>query len=171
MAPRRHTLRTATAAVALALVVVACSAGDDEPTPPVSLPSTPDTLPATTVDQFDGLLRQLEGTPVVVNLWASWCVPCEAETPKLVEAAAEHPDIQFLGVNSQDARDSAEAFIATHGMTYPSVFDPDGAIKTDLNGNGLPMTVFYRADGSIEATLPIELSQEALDEHLDAISP
>ena len=130
-------------------------------------------MPAVTVDQFDGLLQGLsgQGTPVVVNLWASWCVPCEAETPKLVAAAADHPEVQFLGVNSQDAREDAEVFIAEHDIPYPSVFDPDGAIKTDLNANGLPMTVFYRADGSIEAALPIELSQEALDDHLAAIAP
>ena len=159
--------------VAIALTACTGTSGDDtDPSSPASveLPATPDALPATTVPQFENLLTRLEGAPVVVNVWASWCTPCEAETPKLVEASERHPDVQFLGVDTQDSREGAEEFIADHGVPYPSVFDPTGAILTSLDAAGPPITVFIRDDGTVEGTVPGELSQEALDEHLAAIA-
>lgn len=171
MALRRHLPRTVLSVLALTLAMVACTPGADEPSAQPTLPSTPDALPATSVDQFDELLQTLHGTPVVVNAWASWCDPCKAETPKLVDAAGANPEVQFLGVDTMDARDGAVDFIADHGVPYPSVFDPDGAILRTLSGLGPPITVFYRADGSIQGTVPGELSQEELDEHLAAIAP
>jgi thiol-disulfide isomerase/thioredoxin len=160
----------------LVMVLAACTAKPDEdpdrpPSSSPALPATPEALPATSVPQFQDLLVHLEGTPVVVNAWASWCGPCEAETPKLVDAADRHPDVQFLGVDTQDSRDGAEGFIAEHRVPYPSVFDPTGAILTSLDASGPPITVFYRADGTVEGTVPGELSQEALDQHLAAIAP
>lgn len=168
MAPGRP-VSTVLAALVAVVVLSACTRGDDAQAPTPALPSTPDALPAVSVEGYNDILEQLRGIPVVVNLWASWCEPCKAETPKLVQAAADHPDVQFLGVNALDSRDGAESFIAEHAVTYPSVFDPSGAIKTDLNSNGLPMTVFYRADGTIEASVPAELSQATLDQNLAAI--
>jgi thiol:disulfide interchange protein len=171
MAPDRPLTRTVLASLILAAALSACTGGSDDPPPraAATMPSTPDALPPTTVDQFHELLAQLEGTPVVVNAWASWCEPCKTETPKLVEAAGADPDVQFLGIDTMDAREGAEGFIAEHRVPYPSVFDPDGAILTALNGIGPPITVFYEADGTVEGTVAGELSQAALDEHLAAI--
>ena len=177
MTLRIRTLRRSlTPLLVLAVVLAACTGTPDNdpeasPSPSPTLPATPEALPATSVPQFEDLLVHLEGTPVVVNAWASWCGPCEAETPKLVEAADRHPDVQFLGVDTQDSREGAEGFIAEHHVPYPSVFDPTGAILTSLNASGPPITVFYRADGTVEGTVPGELSQEALDQHLAAIAP
>jgi cytochrome c biogenesis protein CcmG, thiol:disulfide interchange protein DsbE len=158
--------------VVLAFILVACTdaPGDLEPTQPPALPTVVDELPAMTPEGFEALLGQLQGTPVVVNVWAAWCEPCKAETPKLVEAADANPDVQFLGVDTMDSREDAEKFIADHGVPYPSIFDPDGSILRALDGIGPPITVFYHADGSVEGTVPGELSQEALDEHLAVIA-
>ena len=122
------------------------------------------------VETFHSMVRQPEGTPVVVNVWASWCEPCERETPMLTAAAADHPDVRFVGVNTQDSREGAEAFIEQYSIPYPSVFDPDGAIITDLDALGPPVTVFYDANGTEVASVVGELSQQTLDRHLADIT-
>ncbi|MGZ8580790.1 MAG: TlpA family protein disulfide reductase [Actinomycetota bacterium] len=136
----------------------------------MALPSTADELPTADAAAFRGLLDELQGTPVVVNLWASWCEPCKREMPMLSRAAADHPDVQFLGVDTLDSREGAEAFIAEYSVPFPSLFDPDGAIRTELGSFGLPVTVFFDADGNEAAKVDGELSQSALDEHLATIS-
>jgi cytochrome c biogenesis protein CcmG/thiol:disulfide interchange protein DsbE len=133
------------------------------------LPRTVAELPPMDVDGFHELLGQLRGTPVVVNVWASWCDPCIREAPLLASAARTHRDVQFLGVDHQDGRGGAETFIAQYGIPYPSVFDPPGAILTDLEAFAPPATVFYDADGNQTATVIGELSKETLAEHLRAI--
>jgi thiol-disulfide isomerase/thioredoxin len=135
-----------------------------------SLPATVAALPPTDVEAFRALLDDLRGTPVVVNLWASWCEPCEREMPILAQAARAHPDVQFLGVDTLDAREGAEEFIAEFAVPFPSLFDPDGAIRTDLDSFGLPVTVFFDARGNQVGKVDGEISQAALDEHLSAIA-
>lgn len=133
------------------------------------LPSTVAELPNADAEAFRSLMNELRGTPVVVNLWASWCEPCKVEMPRLAEAATEHSGVQFLGVDSLDSRDGAETFIAEYSVPFPSLFDPDGAIRNELESLGLPVTVFFDADGKQIAKVDGELSQSALDEHLAAI--
>ena len=74
--------------------------------------------------------------------------------------------MQFLGVDTLDAREGAEAFIAEFGVPFPSLFDPDGVIRTDLASFGLPVTVFFDAEGNQVGKVDGELSQSTLDEHL-----
>lgn len=133
------------------------------------LPETVAELPNADAEAFRSLMGELQGTPVVVNLWASWCDPCKAEMPRLAEAAAEHPGVQFLGVDTLDSREGAESFITEFSVPFPSLFDPDGAIQTELGSFGLPVTVFFDADGNQVEKVDRELSQSALDDNLAAI--
>jgi thiol-disulfide isomerase/thioredoxin len=134
------------------------------------LPGTVAELPPMDVDGFQDLLGQLRGTPIVVNIWASWCDPCIREAPLLSSAARTHRDVQFLGVDHQDGRDGAETFIEQHHIPYPSVFDPGGTILTDVGALGPPATLFYDADGNQIAKVVGELSEATLAEHLRAIA-
>ena len=152
------------------VVFVACTGDPEQPTRSPSLPTSVTELPTADVESFRALLEDLRGTPVVVNLWASWCEPCEREMPMLAQAARANPDVQFLGVDSLDSREGAEEFIAEFGVPFPSLFDPDGVIRTDLDSFGLPVTVFFDAEGNQVAKVDGELSQAALDEHLAAIT-
>jgi cytochrome c biogenesis protein CcmG, thiol:disulfide interchange protein DsbE len=183
VSPRAHLAGVATALIAAASMALgACDSpeppGAPTPSPALlavegveGLPETVAALPNTDVGAFGTLLEELRGTPVVVNLWASWCEPCEREMPMLSAAARAHDGVQFLGVDSLDAREGAEEFIAEFGVPFPSLFDPDGAIRTDLGSLGLPVTVFFDADGERVAKVDGELSQRALDEQLAAIDP
>jgi cytochrome c biogenesis protein CcmG/thiol:disulfide interchange protein DsbE len=166
----------------LTFALVACSssgaASAPASGPPVTnaataplLPTSVTALPAMDPQGFDELLGQLKGTPVVVNYWASWCTPCRAEAPLLVQAHRRWGDhVQFVGVDLQDNRAGAVRFVDTFDITYPSVFDPSNAIGV---ANGLfapPMTVFYDASGAKVATVPGQLSADALDTNLQAIA-
>ena len=164
----------------LTLLASGCGRADGDtasssPTPAANataapgLPTAVNELPTTDVAGFNALMDELVGTPVVVNVWASWCEPCKAETPLLVRAAEDHPEVQFLGVDVKDSRGGATSFLGTFGVTYPSLFDPPGAIQTELGMLGPPATFFYDASGrQVFRSLGL-LSQEALDAGLAQI--
>jgi cytochrome c biogenesis protein CcmG, thiol:disulfide interchange protein DsbE len=133
------------------------------------LPRTVDALPSLDFDRYERLLYELRGTPVVVNLWASWCGPCRTETPAFVAAAQRCGDrVQFLGVDYQDQRSGAVDFIDRYDVPYPSVMDA-GEIHDRLGFVGLPDTVFYAADGSIASTWSGPITADALTERLDGL--
>ncbi len=87
----------------------------------------------------------------MLNLWASWCGPCRDESPKLeaLWQTDESLDIQFLGVDQQDAKGSARAFVQEFGITYPIAFDPEGTVAASYGALGLPTTFVIDASGVI----------------------
>ncbi len=162
-------------AVALILVVsvvgAACSNGEGSDAGDGSLlPADPYELPAFDIATYERLLDELRGTPVLVNIWASWCGPCRDEGPLLASAHAEFGDrVQFLGVDILDERGSAREFMREYDWTYPSVFDGPGAIRDGLGILGQPATLFYDASGELVKTWSGPLTEEALADGLDAI--
>jgi cytochrome c biogenesis protein CcmG/thiol:disulfide interchange protein DsbE len=117
------------------------------------LPTAVGTLPAFDLERYEKLLGQLRGTPVLVNVWGSWCGPCRSEMPDLVAAHGRYGDrVQFLGVDILDSRASARAFQSEFAMRFPSVFDPAGAIRDGLGLLGQPVTLFYDARGELAST-------------------
>ena len=100
---------------------------------------------------FEAQLAKLEGTPVVVNLWASWCGPCRFEFPYFQKVAAERgKKVAFLGVDSQDSDDAANTFLKELPLPYPSVTDPDKDIADEFGARGLPATAFYDESGELQ---------------------
>jgi cytochrome c biogenesis protein CcmG, thiol:disulfide interchange protein DsbE len=176
MAPRRTVLPLVTL---VTLALTSCTGSSAAPNPSATdagpaasnaataplLPTHVATLPTFDVQRYQQLLTQLRGTPVVVNVWASWCAPCKAEAPLLHDAAARYGrQVQFLGVDILDSRDGGRSFIADHGIGYPSVFDPPGAIRDSLGMIGQPVTVFYDANGSLVSSWPGQLTETALEQ-------
>jgi cytochrome c biogenesis protein CcmG/thiol:disulfide interchange protein DsbE len=88
--------------------------------------------------------QELRGSPVVVNFWASWCIPCREEAPLLERAWREYRDdgVVFLGVNVNDAKSDARRFVEKFGITYPTVRDVDLLLPKDFGVKGLPETFF-----------------------------
>ena len=100
---------------------------------------------------YEETLESLRGTPVVVNVWASWCGPCRFEFPYFQQVAADRGDeVAFLGVLTDDNKKAARDFLEQLPLPYPSVDDPDQAIMRDLGGRGPPITAFYDAGGELE---------------------
>ena len=148
----RRAARVIPALCVVLLGAAACTAASDNPTvgptPGAALPSSSTALPTFTAAQFRRLMGQLSGTPVAVNVWASWCGPCVAEAPDLARTAREYEGrVQFIGVDIQDHLSPARAFVRRFGWPYPSVFDPTGEIRDSLGVLGQPNTVLFDRTG------------------------
>ena len=106
--------------------------------------------------------EDLKGRAVVVNFWASWCIPCREEAPLLERAYREYRDdgVIFLGVNIKDAQSDAEKFIEEFGITYPNVRDVDQELTQPFRVLGLPETFFLDQDWTFFGTVKGEQTAE-----------
>jgi thiol-disulfide isomerase/thioredoxin len=149
-------------AFAAALAFTACSSSTPihhvSPIPAVNattaplLPSTANALPDVASGEMQRLLGQLHGTPVVLNVWGSWCGPCREEGPKLAAAAGRYGRrVQFLGLDVKDTRGAAQAFVAEMGWPYPNLFDSSATAEVEraLGYFAQPVTLFYGRDGKV----------------------
>lgn len=119
-------------------------------------------------------LADLKGKGVVLNFWASWCVPCRTEAPWLEAAWRRERDngIVFIGLAYLDQEPAAQAFLAEFDITYPSGPDLQSAAARRYRITGVPETFFIGPDGKIVSTVigPI-ISADYLPQQLDAIRP
>lgn len=96
-------------------------------------------------------IARLRGLPIVVNKWASWCGPCEAEFPWFRSQAAKlGAKVAFLGANTTDASDDAREFLDRQKVPFPSYEDPRAEIAADMREViGFPATAFYDTSGRL----------------------
>lgn len=102
------------------------------------------------------------GQILLINVWGSWCAPCRAEAPALVEVAEQMPEVQFIGVNTRDLDPApAQAFVRAFDLPYPSIYDPDGSQLLDfgqLPPKAIPSTLIVDAEGRVAARILGEAS-------------
>jgi cytochrome c biogenesis protein CcmG/thiol:disulfide interchange protein DsbE len=126
----------------------------DRPTPPLAGP----TLGG---GRFD--LGDHRGKVVLVNVWASWCVPCRQEYPVLEEAdgALGSRGLQVVGINTQDTEADAKAFLdELGGENFPSVVDTDGRIAVEWGTFGVPETFVVDRDGRVRTKVVGAVTRE-----------
>ena len=159
---------TAAALAAIATLLVACGSGDGggayggkapdyeaalagSPAPLAALHAQAGELLPGEADAFEARLGELEGYPVVVNKWASWCGPCRFEFPFFQQLAARYGKrVAFVGVNSEDSADAARTFLEEYPVPYPSYSDPDQDVAAVFNATlGFPSTAFYDRTGEL----------------------
>ena len=110
-------------------------------------------------------LRELRGRPLVVNFWASWCIPCRDEAPILNASARAHAGkVVFLGVNVQDLSSDALAFSREFDTPYASVRDRGNRTYEDYGLTGVPETYYLDASGRIVAHVPGAISRTSLEQ-------
>jgi cytochrome c biogenesis protein CcmG/thiol:disulfide interchange protein DsbE len=110
-------------------------------------------------------LSELRGTPVMLNFWASWCPPCREEAPRLVEGWEKWGGrgVLFLGLDMQDIRSDARAFLREFGVSYPTIRDPGKEVANRYGVTGLPETYFITARGRVVSHVVGVVSPQQLD--------
>jgi thiol-disulfide isomerase/thioredoxin len=127
-------------------------------------------LPVPTAAGTSAALSDFKGKPVIVNLWATWCPPCQRELPLLQRAQREHPDIEFVFLNEGEAGALVAAFLATRGLALRNVLlDLKGQAGAEYGGGALPTTLLFDAQGTLVGTHVGELSAQALAESLESL--
>lgn len=112
-------------------------------------------------------LEQLKGKPVVLNFWATWCVPCYQEHPVLVQNAQLLGDrVQFVGVVFNDTEDKIQAFLRERGEAYPTVIDDAGKTAIAYGVGGVPETFFLDPTGKIVAKYEGPMSGDILQSYV-----
>lgn len=138
----------------------------------------PDEVPPRDADLFEGgwpeaaawVAREAEeGRPTLVNIFASWCDPCKREMPMLVDAAAEHTDVAFLGIDHLDPIDQGRAFVEEYGVSFPTIHDLGGDVAVAVGSRGMPTTVVFDREGRLAGRVIGELSESSLTELLDEV--
>ena len=96
-------------------------------------------------------LASLRGKPVVLNFWASWCVPCKGEAKMLERAWRQYrrQGVVFLGIDYHDVTSDARTFLSHHGVTYPTVQDGSGAVADRYGVSAVPETYFVDRRGRL----------------------
>ena len=150
---------------AVLLAVAACSGGDGEAAATgdevaaASADAASRDTPFTYFDGTTGTLADLEGTPLVVNFFASWCVPCVKEMPEFERVHQELGDrVRFLGLDVRDQLEDGKRIAAQTGVTYDLARDPDGSFLALMKGVVMPTTALVAADGTV-----VEVHNGALD--------
>jgi cytochrome c biogenesis protein CcmG/thiol:disulfide interchange protein DsbE len=122
--------------------------------------------PDFTLNDFSGKpvhLADLQGKTVVLNFWASWCVPCRDEQPAMQAVWQQYQNrgVVFLGINVQDDSHDAQAYLQQFNVTYPNVSDPNGAVYINYGVVGVPEMYVVTARGTIGKKLvgPVDPSQ------------
>lgn len=115
-------------------------------------------------------LRELRGSPVVLNFWASWCIPCREEAPLLQRGWKRHgrDGVLFVGLDQQDVREDARGFLRRFGQTFPQIRDPDKTTARRWGATGIPETFFLRRDGQVVGHVVGVLSPRHLEEGVRA---
>jgi len=114
-------------------------------------------------------LADFRGRPLVLNFWASWCYPCQTEMPLLESAyRSARGAVQFVGVDTDDSRNAAAAFMARTHVSYVALFMPrPGPVSTSYQLAGLPITVFISARGRVLGRHVGQLNAATLKAALD----
>lgn len=117
-------------------------------------------------------LTDYRGQPVVLNFWASWCVPCRQEMPDFEAVHEQLGDrVAFVGINHADDRGPALDLLAQTGVTYPSGFDPGGNVAADYGLYGMPTTVFIGRDGRVLEQHTGPLGKHDLEATIERLFP
>lgn len=111
-------------------------------------------------------LASLRGQPVIINFWATWCIPCAVEMPELQALQAAHPNIRVIGVNLAEPPPLVAEWVQNGGYTFDIVFDAQGDIARLYALRGQPSTYIITPEGIISTIFFGATTQSALENAL-----
>jgi cytochrome c biogenesis protein CcmG, thiol:disulfide interchange protein DsbE len=165
-------------ALVACLALAGCTGGGNKGTAATTAPPVlgAEPLVARSQAQFQADLERLRGRVVVVNFWASWCVPCRQEMPALQQVSQDYQaagrPVTVIGVDASDVRSAAARFLADVGVTYPTVYDQRGlrgGVAASWSVTALPQTWFVARDGSRAGRIAGRLTVDDLRSRVDGL--
>ena len=138
-------------------------------------PATPEvgrTAPAFKLNGLSGSDVSLDvyrGRPVIVNFWATWCVPCKEEMPALQAQLAASQDLVILGVDEVESAVVVKPFVQQLGINFPIALDQDGSLMDQYNVIGMPTSFFVDRSGTLRAIYRGALTPDDLQLNLAVI--
>jgi len=146
----RHKVITGSIAVFIAAVIAVTVATSGAAAPPTYKAAPGFALAALGKPGQQVSLSQYQGKPVIINFWASWCAPCQQETPLLASwYKQQHGHVVLLGLDENDTAADALKFATAKGVGYPIGFDPNVTVAPSYDVDGLPQTFFLNAEHRI----------------------
>jgi cytochrome c biogenesis protein CcmG, thiol:disulfide interchange protein DsbE len=141
--------------------------GNDKPVPGSQ---APDFTARYLDDSGSFSLSSLEGQPVLLNFWASWCPPCKEEARLLQRASEDYEGrVAFVGIDTRDSRTDALEFVQDFGVTYPQVLDEGERLYTRFGLTGQPESFFIDQNGIVIRHVPGALTKNDLYQYLDVL--
>lgn len=105
--------------------------------------------------------------PLFVDVWASWCTACREEAPALARLARRYAGaVRFVGIDTQDTRGAARAFVRRYRLSFPHLFDPKATLAGKLGVFGVPTVYLVDRRGRIAATIVGKRSEQVFDAYL-----
>jgi len=124
-----------------------------------------------TVDGRDFHLSDYKGKPILINFFASWCLPCREEMPVLEKIVHEYgpKGVVFLGIAVDDTEAKIKDFITRYGVTFPVGLDKTATIQKSFGIYGIPTTYFINKQGIINYSHSGSVTEELLQHELDKL--
>jgi len=115
-------------------------------------------------------LSDIQGQPVLVNFWATWCGPCQVEMPLIQEYYEKYnPNIEVLAINYDESIGEIEPYVNKLGLTFPVLLDPGGKITDLYQVRGFPTTYFIDREGIVRGVFVGILSKKVIEDNLKKI--
>jgi cytochrome c biogenesis protein CcmG, thiol:disulfide interchange protein DsbE len=136
-----------------------------------------DAVPAASLPQLEGggseSLADYKGRWVLVNFWASWCLPCRAEAPALEEFQQRHggPRFTVVGIDTQDLSDDARAFVERYELSYPQLRDGEGGTADEYGTTGVPENFLVDPAGTVRLVVAGPVGEDYLREEVEPLLP
>lgn len=121
----------------------------------------------------EGSLNEYRGQWVLVNFWASWCVPCQDEAPALTKFQEEHDGQNFtvVGIDTQDISDDGTKFAHEYDLTYPLLHDGNGDNGHEFGTTGVPENYLLEPNGKLAWAVAGPVDARMLEEHVEPLLP
>ena len=146
----------------MALFLIGCQSAESEPAADSEIDLATD-FSLASLDDGQVTLSELRGEYVLVNFWATWCIPCRAEMPYLQEIFDKHDQLTVLAINMGEDPERVRPFIEEMGFTYPILLDPPDDLTYEHNVRGLPVSFVVGPDGEIVYRRVGEILPEEFD--------
>lgn len=120
-----------------------------------------------------GSLAEYKGSWVLVNIWASWCIPCKQEAPALEKFQRQHAGAHFtvLGIDSRDLSGDGRGFVRRYGLTYPQLRDGDGAAAHEYGTTGVPENFLIDPRGRLQLHVVGPVTEDSLHDEVAPMLP